>query len=155
MRKIPLNPSLVEWTKPFRVLAKEKGIEIELKIAETKDCWANIDEVKFPWVLSNLLSNAIRIAPLQSKIEISLTADPENIYLEVADEGPGILPEIQKRIFDPYYQGPKLEGSQTKGFLGIGLTIAKEVVEAHEGSLEYFPRQPKGSLFRIKIPLSS
>ncbi len=152
LEKTSLNRLLPEWIKPFRILANEKEIEIRLKIPATKEYFAHIDLMKFPWVLSNLLSNAIRISPAHSSIEISLGSDKENIHLEVADEGPGIPSDIQKKIFEPYYQGPKMEGFQTRGFLGIGLTIAKELVEAHEGKLEYFSRQPKGSLFRIKIP---
>ncbi|MGZ3699240.1 MAG: sensor histidine kinase, partial [Bdellovibrionota bacterium] len=65
---------------------------------------------------------------------------------------PGISEDVQKRMFDPYFQGESPYPA-TKGFLGLGLTITKEVVEAHDGQIEYFPRHPSGSVFRIRLPL--
>lgn len=151
-KKILLNQALKEWIKPFQILGKDKEIQIEFSESNEKELWANLDEVKFPWVLSNLLTNAIRVAPEQSKIQITLSSDEKMIFLEVADEGPGIPPEIAKKIFEAYYQGPSIGKNQTQGFLGIGLTIAKEVVEAHEGKIEYQAREPQGALFKISIP---
>jgi signal transduction histidine kinase len=155
MKKTPLNQRLAEWIKPFRVLAKDRNIEIEFHVEGPGTVWANLDEIKFPWVISNLLSNAIRISPPEAKVEIALSAKDKKIELTVADEGPGIPEKVQKRIFEPYYQGPEISGSTTSGFLGIGLTIAKEVVEAHEGKIEYQRREPKGSIFKIQLPLAS
>jgi signal transduction histidine kinase len=55
-------------------------------------------------------------------------------------------------MFEPYFQGGTPGGEKTSGFLGLGLTITKEVVEAHEGSIEYEELKPHGSRFRIKLP---
>lgn len=58
-------------------------------------------------------------------------------------------------MFDPFFQGiqnPMVTGSGAKGLFGIGLTIAKEVVEAHDGRIEYYARKPRGSEFRIVLP---
>ncbi len=146
-----LGRALQEWIKPFRLIAKDKNIRLEMRLPP-EEIWANLDEVKFPWVISNLLSNAIRISPPDTQIQISLCGKDEKIYFEVLDEGPGVPPEIEKNIFEPYYQGEGSASSKLRGFLGIGLTIAKEVVEAHEGKIEYQPREPTGSIFRIELP---
>ena len=74
------------------------------------------------------------------------------MFIEIADEGPGIPPDIQRRIFEPYFQGSTKDGTKTSGFLGLGLTITKDVVEAHYGKIEYFVNTPKGSIFRITLP---
>jgi PAS domain S-box-containing protein len=154
MKRTSLKDCLIEWIKPFRVLAKDRDIEIEFHPEGEGPIWANLDEIKFPWVISNLLSNAIRISPPKTRVEISLTVKDGKIDLTVADEGPGIPPEAQNKIFEPYYQGPRGSSNLTPGFLGIGLTIAREVVEAHEGKIEYQAREPKGSLFKIQLPLA-
>jgi signal transduction histidine kinase len=72
------------------------------------------------------------------------------VELRVEDQGPGIPADIEKRMFEPYFQGPA--DSQSAGLLGLGLTIAKEVVEAHEGAIEYYRAEPRGSVFRILLP---
>jgi two-component system, NtrC family, sensor histidine kinase KinB len=154
MKKTALNQCLAEWIKPFRVLAKDRGIEIEYHSEGPEVVWANLDEIKFPWVISNLLSNAIRISPSHTTVEVSVSARDGKIEIAVSDEGPGIPAEVQKRIFEPYYQGPASPGGATAGFLGIGLTIAKEVVEAHEGKIEYQRREPRGSVFKIQLPVA-
>ncbi len=153
LQKIALNERLQEWIKPFRLLANDRHMEIELHVPEKESVWANLDEIKFPWVISNLLSNAIRLSPPHTKIEINLSVQNQTIHLDVKDEGPGIPQEIRNNIFEPYYQGPVKNGA-SQGFLGIGLTIAKEVVEAHDGKISYEPRQPTGSVFKIELPVA-
>jgi len=114
---------------------------------------ANVDIVKFPWAISNLLSNAIRVSPENGKIKVYITDREQSaVHVKIIDEGPGIQEEIQKRMFEPYFQGEKVNSGKASGFLGLGLTIAKEVVEAHEGQIEYFNNKPRGSLFRISLP---
>jgi signal transduction histidine kinase len=76
----------------------------------------------------------------------------EYFQIDIVDEGPGIPDDVQKRMFEPYYQAPQGTTGTSTGFLGLGLTIAKEVVEAHEGKIEYFPNKPRGSVFRITLP---
>ncbi|MFO1518077.1 MAG: ATP-binding protein [bacterium] len=152
MKKTAFDQALAEWIKPFRVLAKDREIEIQLHRQGEGPVWIQLDEIKFPWVISNLLSNAIRISPPRSKVEILLSSGDGKMELKVEDEGPGIPEEIQKKIFEPYYQGPP--GGAASGFLGIGLTIVKEVVEAHEGKIEYRRREPRGSIFKIELPLA-
>jgi two-component system sensor histidine kinase KdpD len=109
--------------------------------------------VKFPWAITNLLSNAVRVSPPGSLVTIHMTDREKKVDIEVRDEGPGIPPEIQKKMFEPFFQGDKLSPDKPAGFLGLGLTITKEVVEAHEGEIHYYARSPQGSIFRISLPL--
>ncbi len=152
LEKKPLNHVLKEWAKPFQILAQDKGVKFEFISLGSETIWANIDVVKLPWAVSNLLANAIRISEPGAMVTLSVTDRAELAQIEIRDEGPGIPAAVQQRMFEPYYQAPASEAGTSNGFLGLGLTIAKEVVEAHEGQLEYFERKPRGSVFRISLP---
>lgn len=151
--KVNLEETLPEWLKPFVVLANDRKISVNFSFKNdlNKHISARIDKVKFPWVVSNLLANAIRISPPSSEIRVNLQETPQNILIEIADQGPGISPEVQRRMFEPYFQGAVLDGVSS-GFLGIGLTIAKEVVEAHNGSIRYEDNKPHGAKFIVSLP---
>lgn len=149
----PLSELVQEWVKPFKLVAKDKGVSVDILREGSNLIYANIDSVKFPWAISNLLSNAIRFSPPESKVTVYLSDQGEQIRIEIRDEGPGIPEGMRKKMFDPYFQVPNTESKFPNGFLGLGLTIAKEVVEAHQGHIEYVPGNPRGSIFRINLPL--
>lgn len=151
MERVPLSQLVKQWLQPFQVLAKDKNVSVELIKEGSEVIFALVDVVKFPWSISNLVSNAIRISPSNSMVTVYLTDRESRVDIEVRDEGPGISEEFQKRMFDPYFQGD----SGLVGFLGLGLTVTKEVVEAHDGRIEYFTRKPRGSIFRISLPMPS
>lgn len=151
MEKMPLNQLMADWIRPFKVLARDKKVELEFVTEGSETIWANVDVVKLPWAISNLLANAIRVSDPERKVSVFLTDRADMAHIEIRDEGPGIPDDVQRRMFEPYYQAPT-NGAGTSGFLGLGLTIAKEVVEAHGGRVEYFPRRPKGSTFRVSLP---
>ena len=155
LERQPMNQLLQEWIKPFIVLARDKNVRVEFEQVGSDKVWANIDAVKFPWAVSNLLANAIRVSKPGDKVLLRLNdrVSTEYFHMDIVDEGPGIPEEVQKRMFEPYYQAPHGTSGASTGFLGLGLTIAKEVVEAHEGVLEYHMNKPHGSVFRIKLPM--
>jgi PAS domain S-box-containing protein len=148
----PMNQVLQEWIKPFHVVAKDREVRIAYRQEGSEVIWANLDRVKFPWVVSNLLSNAIRFSPPGSEVLVLLTDRNGAVEIQVKDTGPGVPEEDRARIFEPFFQSPMATGTGARGLFGIGLTIAREVVEAHDGRIEYFQRQPKGSEFRIVLP---
>ena len=152
LEQVHLEDVIPQWLKPFKVLAKDKKINIEFETKASEKSLAKIDQVKFPWVISNILANSIRISPPNTKIRVILKQSNDEIFVEIADEGPGIPPEVQKRMFDPYYQASEPGDGKATGFLGIGLTIAKEVVEAHNGSIKFTPNVPHGAIFTVSLP---
>jgi len=152
LETITLSQLLPEWIKPFNIIAKDHDIQLKYLQEGSQLILARLDIVKFPWVISNLLSNAIRFSPTKSIVEILLTDRNGFVEIKVTDCGPGISEEDQKRMFEPFYQSPMITNSGKKGLFGAGLTITKEVVEAHEGRIEYYSRNPSGSSFRILIP---
>lgn len=152
---LPLNQHVVKWLNPFYVLAKDKSVELKFLVQGSEIIWCMIDSVKLPWAVSNIISNAIRVSSSGQTVTVVLTDRNHRADIEIIDEGPGISDAEQKRMFEPYFQGSATLGSSSAGYLGLGLTIAKEVVEAHDGYLEYHTRRPRGSMFRISLPISN
>ncbi|MES2284653.1 MAG: HAMP domain-containing sensor histidine kinase [Bacteroidota bacterium] len=109
--------------------AEQKQIELEINYDETPPV-INADVEKTAWVLVNLLSNAIRYSPENSKISIVLKTNPHTVLFSVQDFGKGIDKKYQDKIFDRYFQVP---GS--KSGTGLGLAISKQFIEAQEGEI--------------------
>lgn len=102
--------------------------------------------------LVNLLTNALKYSPPGAVVELTARRDGGWVRFEVADQGPGVLPEDRERIFEPFYRGA---GAPDVGGTGLGLTIARRMVEAQGGHLGYAPRSGGGSLFSILLPAPS
>ena len=155
LQRTPLSQALPEWIKPFFVLGRDRQVKVEFLNEGSEMIWANLDFTKFPWVISNLVSNAIRFSTPGSTVDVVLTDRNGAVEIQVKDEGVGVPEQDQKHIFDPFFQGSAAAQSGPQDLFGIGLTIAKDVVEAHEGRIEYYPRLPQGSEFRIILPFPS
>ncbi|HAR42715.1 MAG TPA: hypothetical protein DCS07_08835 [Bdellovibrionales bacterium] len=152
LEKVAINRAIETWLKPFHVVAKDKGVRIEFESEGSELIFANIDSVKFPWVISNVVSNAIRFSPKGEAIVVKVTDRDGAVEIKIKDHGPGVPPEQQEKIFEPFYQFDFAAGSGPRGLMGVGLTIAKEVVEAHDGRIEYHSNHPTGSVLRILLP---
>ena len=111
------------------------------------------DPTRLQQVLLNLLSNAFKFTPADGTIRIELrdTPDGDTAHLEVADSGPGIEPERRGEVFERFHQ---LDGSSTRkmGGTGLGLHIARELVDLHGGSLGVDDAPEGGALFVVELP---
>ena len=112
--------------------------------------WADRDRIV--QVLNNLIGNAVKFTPPQGKVTVAAQRDGAGwVQLSVADTGPGIPPEEADKIFDEFYQIPQSGGPKTKG-MGLGLTIAKKLVEKHGGKIWVQSEPAKGSTFFFTLP---
>ena len=102
--------------------------------------------------LKQLLDNADRYSPAESPIEVSARVVDDSIVVSVGDSGPGVTPDEQSRIFDKYYRGR--HSARFPGGTGMGLSIAKGIVEAHGGRMSVSGRPEGGSIFSLRLPLS-
>jgi len=109
---------------------------------------ASLDYVEIDQVLSNLVENAAKYAPRGSVIEIAARAARGMIEIEVADHGPGIPPESAARIFEPFFR-VRREGPTG---IGLGLAVAKGLVEAHGGTIAARDREGGGARFTFTLP---
>lgn len=109
------------------------------------------DELRVQQVLSNLLNNAIKFSPPESTIHIEARAQNNELILSVSDEGRGVVPEDQARIFERFYQSDSSMRTRTGGY-GLGLAIAKLIVEQHGGHIWVESQPEQGAMFAFTIP---
>ena len=119
-----------------------RGIEFRFEAEEVPPFLFDRDQVKR--ALLNLFDNAISALSGKGTIEVKLSREGEWVFLEVADNGPGIPPELKPRLFEPYASG--------KGSTGLGLAIVNSIVQGHEGEIRAEDNQPHGARFIIKLP---
>ena len=128
--------------------ALEKNIIIKYKLEDIK---ALIDKEKFAQVIINILANAIKYNNGNNEIYISSFKKDDNIVISIKDYGVGIAKSEQKNIFERFYRVDKSRGANEKG-MGVGLTIAKSIVNAHGGEIKVYSEINKGSEFIITLP---
>jgi two-component system sensor histidine kinase KdpD len=110
-----------------------------------------LDPLLIEQVLINLLDNAIKYTPEGSPLEISASVEGHAVCVTVADRGPGFAPGEETRVFDKFYRGRE---AGTRSGAGLGLAIARGIVEAHGGVVAAEPRPGGGALFRLALPLA-
>ncbi len=158
--QIPLNRSKVnvaelvqEAIQHISILAEEKGQDLNFA-QEATHLTARIDRDKIRQAVVNLLDNAIHYTPSGGTIWVKLyNPNTEELSIEVKDNGPGIAPEEQERIFDRFYRVSKDRSTQNGG-TGLGLSITQWAVELHGGRIEVENRAGGGSRFTITLFLS-
>lgn len=134
-----------EVRERYRTVLQKNECELVLDLPES--VVADVDRLRFEQVLVNLLNNSVKYAPT-CRIEISLRVEEGSIYLAVKDNGPGIRPEDQKRIFQRFERAASWE----KKGLGLGLYIVNQIVEAHGGEIMVQSDLGKGAVFSVRIP---
>lgn len=137
-----------EAVSGFEAQAKEKDIRIELSLNEADDI--NIDPQRIREVLMNLLSNALRYTPRGGQVHVRFTeagaAEERNVTISVEDSGPGIEPEVLPHVFERFYK------SSDSGGMGLGLSIAKYLVEAHSGRIWAESELQRGTKISFMLP---
>ena len=137
----------------FRPAAERKGValrvESPLGLPRTR-----MDRTRISQALGNLLDNAVRHTPEGGEVSVSVEAVGELVRVSVEDTGEGVPEEEVGQIFDRFY---RVDPSRTRatGGTGLGLTIARQLVEAHGGSIRAERRQEGGSRFVFEIPVGS
>jgi two-component system sensor histidine kinase GlrK len=112
------------------------------------------DRAKLKLVIENLLSNAIKFTPRGGTIHLHAFPDGATTVIDCADTGPGIAPEDRDKVFDAFYSGSTPQGGPLKG-TGIGLSVVREFVEAHGGTVEIITGQYPGAHLRIRLPATA
>lgn len=149
-RPVALNDWLSHVLPPWRQAAQDKGLNWEATIPADLPA-TQLDPDRLAQAVSNLLSNAIKYTPAGGTVSIGAGVEDSTVWIQVGDTGPGIDPEEQALIFTPYYRGHSA-GRFPQG-MGLGLSIARDLVVAHGGRLEVDSAPGQGSRFTIWIPL--
>ncbi len=149
MEEVNLEDIVTEKFEQARTLARDKGIEVTL--ANSTRVAVRGDPVKLRQLILNLLDNAIKYTPEGGMVTISLDKANGNAVLVVSDTGIGINKDALPHIFDRFYRVDKAR-SRDLGGSGLGLSICKAIVTAHNGDIEVTSRQGKGTTFTVTIP---
>jgi two-component system phosphate regulon sensor histidine kinase PhoR len=103
-------------------------------------------------VIFNLMNNAIKYTPEGGEVHVSLARDEDEAVITVADTGMGIPPEDLPHIFDRFYRVDKAR-TRPRGGFGLGLSIVKWIVEAHQGTVDVESHMGEGTTFSVRLPL--
>jgi signal transduction histidine kinase len=126
--------------------------QLNLSLPE-EPLWVHADEARLAQVLSNLLNNAAKYTPPGGMIWVTVSEDAGQAVVSVRDTGVGIPPEMLSRVFDLFQQVDR-SIDRSQGGLGIGLTLARRLVEMHGGSIEAKSEGPgRGSEFVVRLPI--
>ena len=125
-----------------------KNIDIDLNLPEIS-FYGNEDLIFQIW--TNLISNGIKFTPSGGLVSVKMTAEDSFVNVVVADNGIGMTEEVQKHIFDKFYQA---EGSRSMEGNGLGLTLVKKILSLCDGTIEVTSQPDLGSKFTVKLPVN-
>ncbi|MHB1417321.1 MAG: sensor histidine kinase [Chloroflexota bacterium] len=151
-RPVDLNEWLIHLLATWRRAAEAKGLRWEAT-APVDLPTAEVDPDRLAQALGNLLSNAVKYTPAGGLVAVSAGQEGDSLWIEVQDTGPGVAPEEQAKIFTAFYRGAAA-GRFPQG-MGLGLTIARDLVHAHDGWLELASSPGRGTRFTIRLPLKA
>ena len=147
-KRLDLAKLAADVTHRFAIQAREKHVSLEEHIGAVPEIIG--DAVKLSWVISNLLGNALRYTPAGGTITVAARGIDHATRLEVTDSGPGIPADMKDYIFERFVQYGS-DGFE-KGSAGLGLSIVKEIVEAHGGRIFVESANSHGARFIVEIP---
>ena len=131
-----------------RIVAKEKHIRLKESLCQEAYIWG--DEVRLRQMFQNLISNAMAHANAEGEVLVALETDPEFVRVRVSDNGEGIRQEDLPHVFERYYRSP-VQSEKTRSF-GLGLAIAKEIADAHRGSITVSSIPYTKTEFIVQLP---
>jgi signal transduction histidine kinase len=133
----------------FRVSAQAESVT--LIDQSMPGLWVDGDRHALRQALANLLANAIRYADSGSTVRVRAGREEPWVWMSVEDEGPGIAVEDQDRVFQRFWRGDPREGRE-EGRSGLGLTIVRQIAEAHGGEVKLASEVGRGAAFAIWLP---
>jgi len=147
-RDVEMLPLLEAAATEFAGPYDSKDVKLETDLHTVRAC---ADPTRVSQIVSNLLSNALKFTPSGQAVRLSLRAEGEWAVLEVADTGAGIPADELDHVFDRFYRG---RDTRTSGS-GIGLTVVRELTQAHGGSIEVASEPSGGTRFTVRLPVAA
>lgn len=151
-KPVAMSEWLMSTLLPWRAVALDKGLEWQARIPADLPT-VRMDPDRMAQVVGNIASNAVKYSPPGALISVSAEADADEVRIILSDTGPGIATEEQTLVFEPFYRSRQPQ--RFSEGLGLGLSIARGLVEAHGGRLELASELGQGSTFTIVVPRTS
>jgi len=146
--------NISEWLprilRPWQEVAEDKHLDWQVEIPRDLP-EITVDPNRLASVVENLISNAIKYTHSGGMVSINAGVEGDELLIGVKDNGNGIAPEEQEKIFEPFYRGN--QGRRFKEGMGLGLSIARDLVEAHGGYISLTSTPGEGSLFIVHLPI--
>ena len=152
VRPVELRGFLHNLEEAFQVLADQRGIRFHVSMPDTLPETVHWDADRINEVLGNLISNAFKFTDSGGEVELTVMPLDHSIQMDVRDSGAGIPPEQLHRIFDKFFQADNQDAA-AHGGSGLGLAIAREIVEAHHGTITAESTPGVRTTFTIILPL--
>jgi signal transduction histidine kinase len=149
-RHIEIEPWLAEVAARAEVLARQRGARLVLSLAASGR--GHLDPERVQQAILVLVDNAAKFTPAGASVDLSAGTGGAWLWIAVEDRGPGIPQDILPYIFERFYRGDRTRGRRSGG-AGLGLSIARAIVDAHGGRIEAAPRRGGGTSMRIEVPL--
>lgn len=153
LSRTELNTVVKRTIEPYFSDAAQAGCAFTLTLCD-QPLMVFLNEVEFGRVLQNLVENALQYTPRGGSIQVSTYAQEGKAVFEVRDSGIGIAPDELPHIFERFYRTDKARSTHTGG-AGLGLAIAKKIVEAHKGRITVESQTDCGTTFRVYLPMIS
>jgi signal transduction histidine kinase len=153
MELVSLGDVISKTVNRFRLLIDGQGVALTEQVPSDLP-EAKVDAEALEQALLNLLDNAVKYSGEDKYVEVSAGIQGQIVLIKVTDHGSGISKGDLKRIFEKFYRVESRGGKKVPGS-GIGLTLVKEIVEAHGGRVEVESKEGKGSTFTIAIPIAT
>ncbi|GAB2882792.1 sensor histidine kinase [Myroides odoratimimus subsp. xuanwuensis] len=135
-------------------LPAARAAQIELDVDVPESLSALVDAQRMAQVVDNLVSNAVKYSVAGGRVQVTLGRDGERIELTVADNGIGIDAADRARLFTRFFRSRDAEERSVQG-IGLGLSVTKAIVESHGGRIEVDSEVGRGSVFRVRLPVTS
>lgn len=148
-KKVATADWLMATLLPWRTAALNKGLAWQATVPPDLPA-LTFDPDRMGQVMGNLLSNAVKYTPDGGRVQVTAEADGSELRIHVADTGPGVAPDEQTLIFEPFYRSRQPQ--RFSEGLGLGLAIARGLVEAHGGRIELDSTLGQGSTFTVILP---
>jgi signal transduction histidine kinase len=158
LHQVELGELVSETVAALRAQAQERGVMVA---AELPDAGASLaacaNAEKLQRVLFNLIVNAIRHTPADGSVVVRArpAAGGAGVEVEVVDDGAGVPAAERERVFEPFYRGGEDGSARSSDGAGLGLAIARAIVEAHGGRIWLEPAQPRGTRVRFTLPAAA
>ncbi|HET7721673.1 MAG TPA: ATP-binding protein [Acidimicrobiales bacterium] len=147
-RSFELRPLLEDVAGETRLRTADVAVSVRV---DPSGATADGDPARVHQVLANLLDNAVRHSPAGGTVELRATRDRAGVTIEVSDEGPGIDEEERSKVFERFYRADSARSSKDGG-AGLGLAIARWIVDLHGGDIRVETRQPHGCRMVVQLP---
>ena len=148
---VPLRAAIDQSMTAIETQARGRGVRVEISVG---DLAVKADPKALDQILVNLIDNAVKYTRADGNVWVEAKSEDGTVRIEVRDDGPGIADKHRERVFERFYRADPSR-SREAGGTGLGLSIVKHLVESMHGEVGVEPNQPQGSIFWLRLPLST